>query len=263
MRRSYHGVYVEDQDQFIGVNLGSDFAAEHEWGIKDLNRMFGVNKDDGLGMPRRRITKVPDDGRLIFAGVKGITALVCRHYNLPSYEKLGLWEIEPRGELYPIGREEDTMAWDEGSFGLASRNSKHIEYLTELYDAIMRRDLLMFLGGRQTYFDNAGLCLMIASRTPDRVARALYEVDFEAQRIKDASNKVLVETNLEWKIHETGKSWFALAPRWTPENKQSQTKYPVMYLLNPVQQDKYEWGIYTVEELEQWVEDKGPVMKKR
>lgn len=29
-------------DQPIGFNLGSDYVAEHEWGIKDLCRIFGI-----------------------------------------------------------------------------------------------------------------------------------------------------------------------------------------------------------------------------
>jgi hypothetical protein len=58
-----------------------------------------------------------------------------------------------------------------------------------------------------------------------------------------------------------GKPFYALSPSW--KNKQN-TKHKVVFWLNPTDQQKNNYGWFTVEELEQWIEGKGPIpMKKK
>ena len=75
MRSGSHdaNILIHD-DEFIGVNLGWDFTAEHEWGIKDLTRDFGIlgtsrNKSvfghlgvkakDIVGVEARQVNDIP------------------------------------------------------------------------------------------------------------------------------------------------------------------------------------------------------------
>lgn len=62
---------------------------------------------------------------------------------------------------------------------------------------------------------------------------------------------------------EGGCRWYALSPRWLSEKekKANITKYPVIYWLNPEFQHRTNCGWFTVENLEQWIEGKGPIPK--
>ena len=48
-------VYRNDIGELIGVGLGSDFCAEHEWGIKKLKNRFKID-DTKDGIEKRAIT---------------------------------------------------------------------------------------------------------------------------------------------------------------------------------------------------------------
>jgi len=54
-----------------------------------------------------------------------------------------------------------------------------------------------------------------------------------------------------------------LSPEWARNlsNLEGGTKYPVMFWLNPQEQNKYRCGWFTVEELTEWAEDKGTIIK--
>ncbi|MGH2611519.1 MAG: hypothetical protein ACRDFB_00545, partial [Rhabdochlamydiaceae bacterium] len=58
MRRSNgSGFMFNTQNNLFAVNLGADFVAEHEWGIKQLNKTLGVSDDQNiLGIDRYRVT---------------------------------------------------------------------------------------------------------------------------------------------------------------------------------------------------------------
>jgi len=62
-------------------------------------------------------------------------------------------------------------------------------------------------------------------------------------------------------LKSAGRSWFALRAAWIRDK--SASKHPVWFWLNPQEQDRYEAGWFTVEDLLQWTENKGPVLKKR
>ena len=69
MRRAHRHEALMDGDTFIGVNLGADFTAEHEWGISDIREQFGM-KDDKDGIDRRTATRVPKDSIRLIKGKK-------------------------------------------------------------------------------------------------------------------------------------------------------------------------------------------------
>ena len=59
MRQSYGGnIIYNKNNEFVGVNLGADFCAEHEWGIQRMCTRLGVaNNSITVGVDRRKITK--------------------------------------------------------------------------------------------------------------------------------------------------------------------------------------------------------------
>jgi hypothetical protein len=81
----------------------------------------------------------------------------------------------------------------------------------------------------------------------------MYRVDEDAYNLKNAAKATGIEDYLKAKWRR----WFALSPRWANEEKTE-----VKFWLNPMDQHIYEAGWYSVEQLMEWVEDRGPVMKK-
>lgn len=63
-------------------------------------------------------------------------------------------------------------------------------------------------------------------------------------------------------FHDPPCGYYCLKPRWVSENEKLQTRYPVIFFLNPMRQREHDYGWFTVEELEQWTEGRGPVMKQ-
>src|SRR5271156_937305 len=56
----------ENKGLFLGVCLSADYCAEHEWGIKPLQTMFGIPQDDQVfGLKRRQITQVSSNLRWV------------------------------------------------------------------------------------------------------------------------------------------------------------------------------------------------------
>jgi len=57
MRRAYSNFkFIEDESIFIGVSLGYNHCAEHEWGIKGMYRVFGIDTNK-MGVDGRTISK--------------------------------------------------------------------------------------------------------------------------------------------------------------------------------------------------------------
>ena len=83
MRRTYNSQFIFNEDgTFVGLNLGADYCAEHEWGIRDLEDTFGINRNL-VGIKSRTIQKLPDSMRTLefqYRGIKYI-GLLCHSYS--------------------------------------------------------------------------------------------------------------------------------------------------------------------------------------
>ena len=82
--------------------------------------------------------------------------------------------------------------------------------------------------------------------------------DEDARRLQTTAEK----TGIAKKLKKAGLGWYALKPAWRDFFKDPvyRSKYKVIFFLNPEEQDKYNSGWFTVEELLQWIKGKGPVM---
>ncbi len=74
-------------------------------------------------------------------------------------------------------------------------------------------------------------------------------------------NRLLIEFDrfevLKKELRDSGKEWFSLESwRYQQENGK------LLFWLNPFEQDIYGAGWYSLDELSQWLNDKGPVIKK-
>lgn len=262
--------------QVIGINLGWDFCAEHERGIKGLKQAFGIPdkahrrgirrliQGDIVGADARTVTKVPRELQLFELG--GYAYLIFADLRWMKREDLN--EKFFNDILEADGDEELATAWYEGGsgsgqFGVRIKNdalNTGSMVLGQIYEAFKRRDAMIFSMGSGTNnpFARAGLTIAIRSRVPEEWLKKMKEADEDYLNLQEASAK----TGIEAKLKVADKRYFALSPRWASSiRRETTSQYPVVYWLNPFEQRENNSGYFTVEELIDWIEGKGPIPK--
>lgn len=274
MRSGSHDASILEHDgEFIGVNLGWDFTAEHEWGIKKLTRYFGIegtsrNKGvlgiaakDVVGVEARQVNDIPHGLSLVIKG--NFTYLI---YMRSWGNEYDITDETPKKELDRIlsaySDRELITAWDEGSFGIRVSGKENRAHLKALYEAFNEGDVMIAFIGAGGPFGNNGLCLFIIPKLPDFVVDGYHDSDIDMLDLRDAAEA----TGIEKRLKDAGCRFYALAPKWATEIKSTKdgeikTKHPVIYWLNPMDQHLYNYGYMTVEDLEDWIEGNGKIMK--
>lgn len=247
-------IYTKGGD-LAGIALGYDYCAEHEWGADRMRSAFGchVQRD---GIERRLIRQQPPGLRLVSGTIKALPfdAIFLRHPHARQPAEKGGWieEMLPHGYGDP---ESLVCAWDESTFGIVAYGKKDRRNVLKLWDAFQQQDVAVW-ANVGIFHDASGLCFCIPSVLPAVDKKTILESDLDRRRLLAASEA----TGIERTLRAAGKSWFALSPRWTKQSRN--TKFEVIYWLNPADQAAYEYGWFTVEDLELWAKDQGPVMKK-
>ncbi len=243
MRKGYDASIVKnDAGEVVAINLGSDHCAEHEWGIKGTLRALGID-DTKTGVQKRQVTCLP--GELSwFKGKDGTKA----------YE--GFWlkryafATDP-SDVHFYRQDSLSTAWSDGDFGAFSTDKTQIKELHEIYDALVRKDAVVWLGGGGV-FKNAGLVIGITSRLSDEVKKAWENADAEREKLlKDAA-----ATGIEERLKKANRMFFALSPRREKDGS-------IVFWLNPVEQDSNNFGWYTVKDLDDWIAGKGQIPKPK
>lgn len=188
MRRSTHDVEFllrKNSSTLYGVKLGWDYVAEHEFGIRGLQKAFGIPGvyrevgNESVGIAARTITSVPHNLHFQSAGGESPYSLLTYH---PSVSPDELAHAEYcdrflvatlRMRMYP-----DSLvhaAWDDRSFALAT--ATHDDWrLSRLQVALMTKNALIFVGPRQA-FANGSLYIIIASAVTNEEREALEAND--------------------------------------------------------------------------------------
>ena len=266
MRRTYNASLIYHEAKFVGINLGADFCAEHEWGIKGIEEAFGL-QTDMMGIQRYQNTFVPGNTPSFSKPYMLITTkftdrkmpLVGLYFNAEYF-----WNDTPIKKFLPLPikhtEDEICAAWDSKSFGIVVHKN-YAWIIDELMNAIQNHDLAIGLGPSGP-FKNGGLKLMIVSKIPQGVKDTILAEHEDYANLMKAVKK----TNIEDYLAKHGKGYYALSPQWysptfKPNNRELKTKHKVVFFLNPREQSKYKVGWYTVEELKDWANDKGIVLK--
>lgn len=268
MRRTNEPKWVLDEGGgLLGLAMGSDFCAEHEWGTKALRETFGLPGDEVDGLERRRVRVIPE--QLFFMEAKTHTVLGLNPQSLTppaTYfaREVTAGELTKPGEWHPEERRNLACAWDEKSFGAVAWGKKRgpdRSRLRLLYDAFRRLDVA-FWANVGPFHMGTGLTLVIASKVPARYSDAMLEADVDHKRLLRAAS----ETGIEEELKGAGQSWFALSPAWSKSFKTVirgrkeeivKTEHPVMFFLNPRDQRPHNHGWFTVEQLRDWAAGRG------
>lgn len=260
MRRGNdNGWLLDDNRKLVGISLGSDFTAEHEWGIEGIKESFGISSDPKIfGLRRRLISKVPTEK--IYFKETGTKSILIFHNSRWFADDLNKTDKHPMidRELNPYRGDLGT-AWDETSFGIYVKDKEGKKRLKQLFEAIQKGAVAIWLGGGGV-FQNSGLTIGIVGCIPTDSLQQLFDGDKKIYEADQAAK----ETGIEEHLKKSGKRWFALSPGSLLKNTKDgdvKTAYKIMFWLNPMDQNLYNYGWFTVEQLKQWAKNEGPIMK--
>ena len=252
MRQGNENSLLLAGDKMLGVALGADYCAEHEWGIKGLQRAFGFGDPEKFGLERRKITRIPPaliwvDGKVkTWSRDKGNKKSSCSGLWVKGYDRQ---PDELPGDINLYGDATLWTGWSERDFGIFSIDAGETAKLKELYTRMLELDVAIWLGGGGV-FQNAGLGIAIASRLPTETTALWDTTDREHKKLKED----VAATGIEDQLRAAGLKWFALSPK-------RQLDGSIMFWLNPQEQGKYEACWATIKDLEDWIAGTGKIMK--
>lgn len=267
-----------------GVLLAGNYAAEHEGGIKGILRYLNIDPD-GKRLEGRSMTAPAE----LYTAKGQVTQKYYLDLEKPKkqtdkllYVSMDPYELERSNIQYNVTRykldTEFTAAWDDRCFKFAAWTKDAADFLQEIVKAAANGDLTVFIGQtlkeKNNPFCRSGLIFAITSKMPQEAIDVINNDDDESERINAAVEatgivKLIEENTDKLKTWSHGKAYHALSPRWTEGfgevgnrtgNLSDRTKHPVVFFLNPAN-SKYNYGWFTVEELEEWIQGKGPVIK--
>lgn len=256
MRRTLESKFLLDDGKIVGIDLGADFCAEHEWGIEQIKGQLGIPQDPVsqglLGIEGRRIRKFPEESfRLVDS--EGYKLLVFHEHieRWDNYEYLS-------SEMRLDGKVSVRAAWDESSFAIAAIGQE-VGFLETLFEAFKNKDVAIWLGGGKGSLANAGLVIVIVSLVSANNKEAMLKTDDSRRRLFEA----VKATGIEEKLKAAGKGYFdskgymALSPQWIDKEETA-----IRFWLNPMDQKNDDCGWFTVRDLLDWIEGKGSIPMK-
>lgn len=274
MRKGRDTEVVEHKGKIVGVNLGADFVSEHEWGIDKIRQKLGIDgnmikaslnsdcistvkealtkaKTETPGYFRRKMSKLPERYAKLYDNLDtdGIKIKEKTFWFLSLFSSYS--DSDPAEDFWKklIGYPDDKLqtAWDESSFFFATTDKKLIQRFKKAFE---EKDIAIFLGGGGP-FQNGGLKIFIYSETFDILNPHFEEADKDALELYSKA----IETGIYEKLEAANKRFFALSPRLSEDG--------IKFWLNPYDQHIYNSGWYDVKDLEEWIQDKGKVIKRK
>ena len=265
MRAGYGLKILKDKNEiFYGIRLEAAHVAEHEWGIRSLHRTYGVSavvNEENTGYETCLNTIFPESQVVLkdfTADGEQYTMLISLN-TLYTKNEIKLTKSTLQDfEIYPYAGGM-RCAWDEHSFGIVVPKENK-DYIEEIYNALKNNECVMIIDlgelkdeeNLNPFAKNYGLCLMINSKIPEELKSQRAAKDLDRYKLY----KAMAETGIEKTLKDAGKSYFALSPRWKDESKTE-----LIFWLNPMEQHLYNFGWMTIQDLLDWTENKGKVMK--
>lgn len=275
MKRSWNvSVKYNDEYELVKIDLDATYATEHELGIDPMKKRFGVGslhmdytlnnklgvfsflskplRDElkrlramPLGIENRTITKCPD----MSVNLDGIRVRLNGKYHkfyAISTHRDSSGEVQYKSYIERGDETKNAVGyWSESDFLIYSTN---IHLIKELASAFERNDIA-FLMGDSDFFNSRCLSIAIASRLDKEYLDKLISLD---KGILDMHTMV-VDSDIYRKLYKADKGFYALSP--------SIITGELKFFLNPEEQHKYNYGWFTVSELEQWINETGVICK--
>lgn len=245
------GIIRDEDDNFVGVNIGWDFTAEHEWGSGGIFRLLGIQNSDKVDGPDRYLIGNDDNIRSGKVAINNQEWFVIRCERQYGYGERDLKDFLPG---YWSDDQDVIGAWSGDSGFVVGVKDQNVHDM--LLEAIDNCDLIVT--GRSLFarednpFSGNGMKLMVRSLIPQEWTQAWIEADQAARRLEKAVN----ETGIKKRLEKAGRRYYALKPHWFGDDETD-----LRFFLNPCEQQENNFGWFTVEELDQWIKGEGPIPK--
>jgi hypothetical protein len=243
-----------------------------------IKSLLGIGKAGDTGVDARRSTATADDldGHLFFVDfpkatkTKPAETRLILHCNPVDIEKalkrttMHHWAL-PWMLRNPDSRKALTTSWSSEGFALRAIGDEERKMLADLYEALKSGDIMVGLGKAKP-FGRSPINLIIGARVSEELRKTVLDADVDHANLLQS----VAQTGIEDRLKSAGRGHHALAPHWVDyfkslvgrEGKPSDsTAHPVIFFLNPREQRLYNHGWFTVEELDAWIDGKGPVVK--
>lgn len=255
----------------FGFALGYDFCAEHEHGTPYLHEALGIASTDfPVGVQDRTMTEVPEslgydeyalrskDARVKKTTPAALLYLTPRRdwHNWPesatkraAFLGVEFW-CDARDKCYTPERHDLASAWSgHDGFAIHVRGAENVARLRALHEAL-RRKAVALADASGMGFVRKALSLVIVDRLAEDAKAAVRERDLAHKRLHEAFEA----TGIRDRLRAAGKRWYALVPRWSNGEGSE-----LLAFLNPCEQRRYSAGWYSLDELESWAQERGPV----
>lgn len=293
------GLFCDDNDNFIGISLGYGYCAEHEWGHDGLKRLFGIPElsKKTLGIKNRSISTCIDNlifKKQTYKKEKFAVLYTGRcwksqgeddpiPYDLKNYKQDMLRRVEfeakrkTKSKLPNDEREIKNSiitAWDGNGFGIGVMGVENIEYLHELYEAFLNKNVSFgYVNSMPNNpFGRSSLTVMITDKIPQEYLDQMYYID-KKDWDKDEYEKKIGMTKLKKNSRKDSYDnkyghnhgyYIACSAKWIDyddkknreaRKKEHGTKYDILYWVNYSDDDNIH-GLFTVEEVREWLKGK-------
>ena len=176
-----------DDGKLMAISLGSDYCAEHEWGIKRIIKSLGIGLKAKLaGVTVRTITKSDLISFLLLNKNGTLSKQKNRKHTkailyLTPYPSEGPNIKYLTRELTSYDKEKEFVcAWSESDFGIMAHTPEAVVKLKELHQAFVNHDVAIWMGSNGgNPFRRSQLCMGIVSRLSDDILDAMNDADKE------------------------------------------------------------------------------------
>jgi len=285
MRRAYndYGFLMDENDVFMGISLGYDFTAEHEWGIKDIRRDLGIPEltRRNVGIKSRTVTSKnikefmyfgtnKEYGFLIMARYYGSVPRQNARYSLETrvtndtpwlHPELKNYKQEIESHTNPkYGDPKDPLitAWSGSDFGVVVKGEQEKKWLFELYEAFVdNKACITPMRLSPNAFGNSSLSLVINDRLPALLLQQMKEADKESLDLEWIQNKLKLRERLkktgkfgDYSLHYCGVKFSEYNPSHSKRKNCRKDNLSVWTNSS----DYYGWN--TLDEIEELINDK-------
>lgn len=260
------------------IHMKADFTAEHERGINDLRRLINTPGDDVDGIERYKMGH--DENTL--TRVERLTTFFVKSSKLhPQDEpkpitrkisclRFGLDDVDIRKFKSWLLHATDTElsgGFDDQSFEVLAYTPEARAFLDDLHSSLLKGDFSLHMGSSSNPFSRGGLNISIPSRVPQAELDMIQKQHVDHRHLLEAAQATGIKDRIVSRRSQPGGNqynFFALVPSlinnsFFRDGFEVKTDYNVKFFLNPYG-SKAKSGWYTVEELDAWIDDSGPVL---
>lgn len=269
MRRTINrdNLLVQGNEVF-GISLGFDFTAEHEWGIENLKSKLGVpekpkNWKDYI-IKNNIYSNYYNDGKKLWSYITTNSG----DKTLPKVNRY-IQRVNNGNFINCFWDQNDFLILFDYSVNQAGKDV--FEKLNQLFKdgemMIITREISIHLLDED--FETGGLGFINYKKLPKQVLKMIKESVDKKENLEKKVEKSGILNKLsskqkEWRekhpqAMNTPWSYFALSPKFK-SNKDS--VYDFVFWFNPCHQDEMPSGHITVEDIEDWIEEKGRLVNK-